>query len=633
MRQILCLICLIVAWVLVQGDLASAFNPDRDSSLIACWKLDETSGAVAHDSSGNGNDGSIMGNPTWATGKVKGALDLDGTGVYVDCGNSPVFTFQDAITVATWVNIRAISGAWMCAVAKGENAWRVSVNNTSQSFHFGITYYTNANYSANGTIQVGLNEWHHVTGTFDGTDIKLYVDGVADTTTSTTSGMGTSTTSLLIGENPEARGRYWNGLIDDVRVYHKALSASDIGVIMSGVWDPIAENPSPADKATDVPRDAILASNPGPYAKTHDVYFGTGFDDVNNASRGASLGVLVSQGQDATTYDPPGLLEFGQTYYWRVDEINAPPTDSSMFKGAVWRFTAETYGYPVRPVKATASSSLTSAMGPQRTIDGSGLDALDEHSTSSSHMWMSKKGVTPIWIQYEFDAVYKLHEMWVWNSNQEVETDVGFGAKDVTIQTSTDGTTWTTLDGVPEFAQAPGEPNYIHNTTVEFGGVPAKYVKLTIASNWADGTKQAGLSEVRFCYVPVKAYGPTPALKATGVPIDATLNWRPGREAVSHEVYLGTDPNALTLAKTVTAHSQSLSPLGVEYSRTYYWRVDEVNNAATPPSWTGDTWSFSTTGLLRCGGLRDYNDTCNRVFFAWVDGFGHSGNVACGVAP
>ena len=86
-------------------------------------------------------------------------------------------------------------------------------------------------------------------------------------------------------------------------------------------------------------------------------------------------------------------------------------------------------------------------------------------------MWLSKKNETPIWIQYEFDAVYSLHEMWVWNQNQMTELDNGNGAKDVTIEVSTDGTTWTALEGVPEFAQATGEPNYVHNTTVDFGGV------------------------------------------------------------------------------------------------------------------------------------------------------------------
>jgi hypothetical protein len=68
----------------------------------------------------------------------------------------------------------------------------------------------------------------------------------------------------------------------------------------------------------------------------HDVYFGTSFDAVNNATRGNPLGVLVSQGQMATTFDPPGLLAFGQTYYWRVDEV---PEEGTV-GGTVWCFTA-----------------------------------------------------------------------------------------------------------------------------------------------------------------------------------------------------------------------------------------------------------------------------------------------------
>ena len=67
---------------------------------------------------------------------------------------------------------------------------------------------------------------------------------------------------------------------------------------------------------------------------------------------------------------------------------------------------------------------------------------------------------------------------------QAVEPTIGFGAKEVGIEVSTDGITWTALAGVPEFAQAPGTDGYAHNTTVDFGGVLAKYVRLTIKSTW-----------------------------------------------------------------------------------------------------------------------------------------------------
>ena len=85
-------------------------------------------------------------------------------------------------------------------------------------------------------------------------------------------------------------------------------------------------------------------------------------------------------------------------------------------------------------------------------------------------MWMTN-GAKPAWIQFEFDKVYKLDHMLVWNSNQLIESFLGFGAKTVTIEYSEDGATWTTLEGVPEFAKATGTPTYTANTTVDFGGV------------------------------------------------------------------------------------------------------------------------------------------------------------------
>ena len=62
-------------------------------------------------------------------------------------------------------------------------------------------------------------------------------------------------------------------------------------------------------------------------------------------------------------------LAFGQTYYWRVDEVNAPP-ESTVFKGDVWSVTVEPYGCPVKPIKVTASSVMTSAMGSEKTACG-----------------------------------------------------------------------------------------------------------------------------------------------------------------------------------------------------------------------------------------------------------------------
>jgi hypothetical protein len=208
--------------------------------------------------------------------------------------------------------------------------------------------------------------------------------------------------------------------------------------------------------------------------------------------------VLLSAGQDANSFEPD-VLEFGRTYYWRVDEVNSPP-DFTLFKGKVWSFTVEPYAYPIENVTATASSAQ-SGMGPGKTVDGSGLDAADAHSTAGSAMWLSK-AAGPHWIQFEFDAIYTMHELWVWNSNLAIEPMQGFGARTVGIEYSTDGVTWIPLDVVPEFARAPGEAGYEHNTVVGFEGVAAKYVKLNIESNWGGIAQQTSLSEVRFFHIP-----------------------------------------------------------------------------------------------------------------------------------
>ncbi len=159
-------------------------------------------------------------------------------------------------------------------------------------------------------------------------------------------------------------------------------------------------------------------------------------------------------------------------------------------------------GTKITPIKATASSFYDATTGPEKTIDGSGLNALDQHSAAQSDMWLSSQTApAPIWIQYEFACVYKLHKMSVWNFNSVLEGILGFGAKDVEITYSIDGSTWTTLSGVPIFAQATGQPDYVANTTVDFRGAAAKYVRLMIRSTWG-GLRQAGLSEVRFFCTP-----------------------------------------------------------------------------------------------------------------------------------
>ncbi len=383
----------------------------------------------------------------------------------------------------------------------------------------------------------------------------------------------------------------------------------------------IAVSPVPANEESDVLRDSTLSWTSGEGAATHDVYFGTTLADVNEASRDTPNGVLVATEQAANTFDP-GRLEFAGTYYWRVDEVEQ---NGAVHKGDLWSFTVESYSYAIKNVTATASSWQPN-MGPEKTVDGSGLDALDQHSTLGTDMWLSaKNGVQPTWIQYEFDKVSKLDKMLVWNSNQGVESSIGFGARDVTVEYSADGVAWVAL-GDFEFTQAPGLSTYTADTTVDFHGLAVKAVKVTIHTNWGDLLQQYGLSEVRFYAVPVDARQPSPAAGATGVTPQAMLNWRSGREAASHKLYLSTDQQAVideTVAPIVT--SQPSYTATVDLVKTYYWKVVEVNDAQSPATWQSDVWSFSTADYAVVEDFERYtNDSPNRVFQTWIDGGGFS---------
>jgi hypothetical protein len=383
-----------------------------------------------------------------------------------------------------------------------------------------------------------------------------------------------------------------------------------------------ATDPSPADEATDVPLDDVFLSwESGKYAATHNIYFGTSASAVGGATVTNPRDVLLIEGHDSNSYDPDVILDLGQTYFWRVDEVNAAP-DYTVHRGTVWSFTAEPVAYPIADVTAAASSSAA-GQGPENTVNGSGLDANDLHSNESISMWLSEAGgAQPTWIEYQFDRIYKLHQMWVWNYNGELEHLVGFGFNDVTIEYSTDGSSWTQLAGVPQFARAPGTDGYAHDTTIDFAGALAKSVRLTANSNHGP-FDQYGLSEIRFLYVPGWAREPDPQDGATGIHPDVILNWRPGREAATHDVYLSTDEQGVIsgTVPVVTVTEASYDAGALELGETYHWRVDEVNDAEIPTTWEGDVWNFTTADYIVVDDFESYNAN-KPIWETWLDGIG-----------
>jgi len=406
-----------------------------------------------------------------------------------------------------------------------------------------------------------------------------------------------------------------------------AVTFDGLTTTVVALGGPSASKPDPADESTDVLRDAVLSWKSGaftPAVNGHKLYLSENFTDVNDG-----IGGMV---QDANSYTPDQLLEFGKTYYWRVDELSGPP-DSTVFEGDIWQFTVEPFAYPITSdnIIVTASSSNSDGERPENTINGSGLDADGLHSNVSAEMWLTQFLDTNVpWIQYEFDKVYNLHQMLVWNHNSSSEPAIGYGISEATIEYSVDGVNWVTLGTTHEFAQAPGAAGYASNTTIDLSGVAAKFVKITPISNWSPfPLNQYGLSEVRLLYIPIWAREPSPGPGETDVNVDVILSFRPGRGAVTHDVYLNTDEQAVIDGNvpTDTVADESFTAPPLDLNSRYYWRIDEVNEAETPTTWQGEVWNFTTQEFFVVDDFESYNDIpveeegSKLVYVTWADGY------------
>jgi hypothetical protein len=381
----------------------------------------------------------------------------------------------------------------------------------------------------------------------------------------------------------------------------------------------MATLPVPAADAMDVLRDADLSWEPGIFAVTHDVYFSTDIDSVNDGT------ALVAEGLTDAGFDP-GRLAFSTTYYWRVDEVNGAP-DRTVYPGDVWSFTVEPETLPVTGVSVTASSAALDSE-PVRTIDGSGLSD-GAHDADLVNMWLTDMAdVDGRWIQYDLGQAYKLQSAHVWNHNSQTESFLGYGIKEARIETSTDGETWTEF-GIVEIPQAPGKNSYT-GSDVALDGVLARYVKVTAVSNYsALGLAQAGLSEVQFSYIPVQAREPQPADGSATSGVDITLDWRAGREAAQHEVLFSEDKQAVIDGSAVVGTTEDTSyDLGsLTLSTDYFWKINEVNEAETPAVYEGDLWTFSTPTALVIDDMESYQPEEGLfIWETWVDGFGDDDN-------
>ncbi len=562
----------LISFVLVLGLVLTSVAKAADPDLVAYWKFDEGSGTTAVDSTGNGNDGIFVGDPKWVPGKLGGALEFDGDD-YLNCGNDPSLEIRDQITIAFWFQVEAFQNTWEAFFSKGDSAYRVSRGGgNGDGSHLGIsgTGAGGGNGWFNGPTIITGGDWHHFAGTFDGAEGRIYIDGVLDATSPAAAGpINIETDPLWIGNNSQNTSRQLHGLMDDVRLYNRALRDVEILGIMAGggAEYPLASGPTPEDGVYHLDTWVNLSWRAGDFAVSHDVYFSENFDDVSAGAestfQGNQTATFLVAGFPGFPY-PDGLVP-GTTYYWRIDEVNDSEPNSP-WKGSVWSFTV-----PPKTAYAPDPADAAESIDPDANLSWTGGFGAKLHTVYFGENFddvNNAAGGLPQGAVTYTPGTLKLAQTYYWRVDE-------FDA----IETYK-GDVWSfTTEG------AVGNPNPGN------GAVDVKQTQIITFSP----SVFAASHQVYF-----------------GADKDAVKNADTGSPEYKGTRDLG---------------AESYDPGMLEWDTTYYWRIDEVNNTNPDSPWTGILWSFTTANFLIVDDFESYNDIdppdpgSNRIFEAWLDGY------------
>ena len=196
--------------------------------LVGWWKFDETNGTVAYDSSGNGNDGNLTNGPTWATGKIGGALSFDGVDDYVNVAS---FELGGELSLSFWVNCTEFkSWSRFLDFADGDNDNQLFYSNSASTSQFAFIYKITANNYKNIFVNTTLNSWAHYAGIIRGNgDYEAYKSGSIQASASGGPLPPKLSRSYhYFGKSNSSGDPLFKGLLDDVRIYNRALSAAEV---------------------------------------------------------------------------------------------------------------------------------------------------------------------------------------------------------------------------------------------------------------------------------------------------------------------------------------------------------------------------------------------------------------------
>ncbi|MCH6236131.1 LamG-like jellyroll fold domain-containing protein [Cognataquiflexum rubidum] len=296
-----------------------------ENGLVGHWKMNEGSGAKLIDSSGNGNNATIMNTSSgvvWVQGKDGLAINLNGfSNRFATVPSNSSLNMTNAITITAWIRTNALVRKQILSKG-GPDGYELSIFETGKiEFRInressGSTYrlYSIQNYPTDGTT------WMHVAATFNGTKSQIFINGVLDNSaTYAPTTIKTNTTELQIGARSSINR--WVGDLDEVKLYNRVLSDVEINTLVTG-GVPIPAAPiltAPANSAKEISISPTLTWGITQHASSYKIQLST--------SSAFSSFVSNVSGITATSFTTPKLLN-NVTYYWRVAAVNQKGTSS-----------------------------------------------------------------------------------------------------------------------------------------------------------------------------------------------------------------------------------------------------------------------------------------------------------------
>jgi len=235
-------IFLLAALVLV----VFGMNTSAETEPIAHWSFDEGEGNIAHDESGNGNDGTLENGPIWVDGIDGGALEFDGVDDYVQIENS---NSGDDSNIGTILGDGSFSASllYKASANPGSNDWDFLIDQRitedygngwyimndgreSNKISFGIAVSADAEIVTQSTTSILSNTWYHIVATYNGSHSKLYINEYLEGTIYVGS-RENNTSDMTFGSRFSANERYLSGIIDEVIIWNRTLSSEEIADI------------------------------------------------------------------------------------------------------------------------------------------------------------------------------------------------------------------------------------------------------------------------------------------------------------------------------------------------------------------------------------------------------------------